>query len=177
MLPILIKVLNLQNCDDISILPVTNTVEIYKYSDAILKHMEGDASKTFQNDLLYSNKNAIPPADENRRKHYATQNVDATNRTDDNLDDRLDKFSDQLQDEYYYMTPLKFLYDLGLVNQPVKFNTKWLITFEQDYQKLFETKAHQENDVLSTSVDAKIILTATPYLLFKQSKLDDNYHA
>ena len=75
------------------------------------------------------------------------------------------------------MTPLKFLYDLGLVNQPVKFNTKWLITFEQGYQKLFETKADQENDALPTSVDAKIILTATPYLLFKQSKLDNNYHA
>ena len=27
--------------DDIPILPLTITVEIYKYSDAILKHMEG----------------------------------------------------------------------------------------------------------------------------------------
>ena len=44
------------------------------------------------------------------------------------------------------MIPLRFLYDLGLVNQPVKFNTKWLITFEQDYQKLFEAKANQAND-------------------------------
>ena len=42
-------------------------------------------------------------------------------------------------------------------------------------QKLFETKANQANDALPTSVDAKIILTATPYLLFKQFKLDDNY--
>ena len=66
------------------------------------------------------------------------------------------------------MILLRFLCDLGLVNQPVKFNTKWLITFEQDYQKLFETKANQVNDALPTSVDAKIILTATPYLLFKQ---------
>ena len=99
------------------------------------------------------------------------------NRTDENLDDRLDKFSDQLQDEYYYMILLRFLCDLGLVNQPVKFNTKWLITFEQDYQKLFETKANQANNALPTSVDAKIILTATPYLLFEQFKLDDNYRA
>ena len=66
------------------------------------------------------------------------------------------------------MILLRFLCDLGLVNQPVKFSTKWLITFEQDYQKLFETKANQVNDALPTSVDAKIILTATPYLLFKQ---------
>ena len=64
-----------------------------------------------------------------------------------------------------------------MVNQPVKFNTEWLITFEQNYQKLFQTKANRAHDALPTSVDAKIILTATPYLLFKQFKLDDNYHA
>ena len=71
------------------------------------------------------------PTGRARRKHYTTQNADAVNRTDGNLDDRRDKFSDQLQDEYYYMIPLRFLCDLGLVNQSVKFNTKWLITFEQ----------------------------------------------
>ena len=64
------------------------------------------------------------------------------------------------------MILLRFLCDLGLVNQLVKFNTKWLVTFEQHYQKLFETKANQANDALTTLVDAKIILTATPYLLF-----------
>ena len=90
-----------------------------------------------------------------------TQNADTANRTDDNPDNRLDKFSDQLQDEYYYMIPSRFLCDLGLVNQPVKFNTKWLITFKQDYQKPFETKANQANDALPTSINAKIILTAT----------------
>ena len=72
------------------------------------------------------------------------------------------------------MIPLRFLCDLGLVNQPVKFNTKWLITFQQDYQELFKTKANQANDTLPTTVDAKIILSATPCLLFEQLKLDDN---
>ena len=100
--------------------------------------MEGDVLKTIQNDLLYSNKKVILPTGRARRKHY-TENADAVNRTDENLDERLEKFSDELQNEYYYMILLGFLCDLGLVNQPVKFNTKWLITFEQDYQKLFET--------------------------------------
>ena len=100
--------------------------------------MEGDALKTIQNDLLYSNKKVSLPTGRARQKHY-TENTDAVNRTDENLDERLDKFSDELQNEYYYMISLRFLCDLGLVNQPVKFNTKWLITFEQDYQKLFET--------------------------------------
>ena len=133
--------------------------------------------KTIQNDLLYSNKKVSLRTCRARRKHYTTYNADAVNRTDENLDDRLGIFFDQLQDEYYYMIPLRFLCDLDLVNQPVKFSTKWLIIFEQDFQKLFETKANQANDALPTSVDAKMLLTATPYLLFEQFKLDDNYRA
>ena len=39
--------------DDIPVLPLTNTVEIYKYSDAMLKYEDDEASKTYQNDLLY----------------------------------------------------------------------------------------------------------------------------
>ena len=46
-----------------------------------------------------------------------------------------------------------------------------------NYQKLSEAKANQANDALPTSVNAKIILTATLYLLFEQFKLDDNCHA
>ena len=102
--------------------------------------MEGDALKTIQTDLLYSNKKVSLSTGQARRKHYKTQNADAVKRTDENLDDRLDRFSDKFQDEYYYMVPLRFLCDLGLVNQPVKFNTKWLMPFEQDPQKLFEIK-------------------------------------
>ena len=126
--------------NDIPILPLTYTVEIYKYSDVILKHMEGDALKAIQNDLLYSNKRVSLPTGRAWQKHYTTQNDDAVNRTYESLDERLDKFSNQLQDEYYYMIPLRFLCDLGLVNQPVKFNTKWLITFEQDYQNFLKQK-------------------------------------
>ena len=106
----------------------------------ILKYMEGDALKAIQNDLLYSNKRVSLPTGRAWRKHYTTQNDDAVNRTDESLDERLDKFSNQLQDEYYYMIPVRFLCDLGLVNQPVKFNTKWLITFEQDYQNFLKQK-------------------------------------
>ena len=64
---------------------------------------------------------------------------------------------------------------LGLVNQPVKFNTKWLLTFETDYQRLFETNTNQTNNALLDSVNTKIILMSTPYILYKQFKLDDNY--
>ena len=42
--------------DNVPILPTTNTVEIYKYSDAMLKHMPKNALKVIENDLLYSKK-------------------------------------------------------------------------------------------------------------------------
>ena len=45
----------------------------------------------------------------------------------------------------------------------------------QDYQRLFETNANQANDALPDSVDAKIILTSTTYILYEQFKLGDNY--
>ena len=65
--------------------------------------MENDALKTIQNDLLFSNKKVSLPTGQDRWKYYTTQNVDAVNGTDENLEDRLDKFFNQLQDEYYYM--------------------------------------------------------------------------
>ena len=67
--------------------------------------------------------------------------------------------------------------DLGLVNQPLKFYTKWLLTFKTDYQRLFETKVNQTVDALPNSVDAQIILTSTLYILFEQFKLGDNCRA
>ena len=48
------------------------------------------------------------------------------------------------------------------------------MTFETDYQRLFESKANQANDALPNIVDAKIILTSTPYIMYQQFKLDDN---
>ena len=43
-----------RNGDDIPILPLTNMVDIYRYSDEMLKHMPEKALKTIENDLLYS---------------------------------------------------------------------------------------------------------------------------
>ena len=40
--------------NDLQILPVTNSTEVYKYSDAMLKHMPIKALKTFEDILLYS---------------------------------------------------------------------------------------------------------------------------
>ena len=52
--------------DDIPILLMTNTLDIYKYFNAMLKHLPKKALKVIENDLLYSKKKVKLPDDENR---------------------------------------------------------------------------------------------------------------
>ena len=73
--------------DDVRILPANNTVNIYRYSDAMLKHMPDDVLKTYDETLLYS-KMAVKLAKNVDRSPNNTPN----NRTDDDLDDRIDEF-------------------------------------------------------------------------------------
>ena len=42
-------------------------------------------------------------------------------------------------------------------------------------QRLFETNTNQATDVLPDSVDTSIVFTGTPYIMYKQLKLDDNF--
>ena len=163
--------------DDAPILPTTNTVEIYKYSDAILKHMPKKALAVIENDLLYSKKKVKLPTGEDRRDER-TNDADQAKRTDDNFEERIEKFHDQLENNYWYRIPIKFLCDIRFVNTPIKFNTKWRLTFEINMQKSFESKTNQAAGAdYPDTVDAKIILELAPYLLFYQFSLEDTYRA
>ena len=42
--------------DDIAVLPINTTLDTYRYSESMLKHMPKDALATFQKELLYSKK-------------------------------------------------------------------------------------------------------------------------
>ena len=169
--------------DDQAILPTINTVEIYKYSDQILKHLPSDDLEMIENDLLYSKKKVrIPAAGGDRRKKFtraAAGNVAAepiANRTDENLSQRIQKFGNQIGDDYIYRIPLKFISELGFVNQPVKFDTKWKIFFEGEMSRLFESNAQLATaNTAIPQPDAQIILTAAPYLLYHQFNLEDTY--
>ena len=162
--------------DDIPILPTTNTVPIYRYSDRLLKHMAKDSLVIIENNLLYSKKKVKLPACEDKRDTHTAAGVDANNRTDDNIDERIQKFQNQLKNTYWYRVPLKYIVDIGQVNTPIKFNTKWRITFETDLQKLFESKTDRgAAGSLPDNVDAKIILESTPYLLYYQFELEDTF--
>ena len=91
-----------------------NTVDIYKYFDAMLKFEEDDAFKTYHHHLLYSKRKVKLPTGRDRQSHYTTNDAHADKTTDDILDNRIDKFADQLQTEFYYRIPLRFLCSLGL---------------------------------------------------------------
>ena len=162
--------------DDISILPTTNTIPIYRYSDRLLKHMPKDSLAIIENNLLYSKKKVKLPAGEDKRDTHTAAGEDADNRTDDNIDERIQKFQNRLKNIYWYRVLLKYIVDISPVNTPIKFNTKWRITFETDLQKLFESKTDQgAAGGLPNSVDAKIILESTPYLLYYQFELEDTF--
>lgn len=45
--------------DDLQITPTTNPFEIYRYSDAQLKHLPKDSLKAIEKTLLYSKKSSI----------------------------------------------------------------------------------------------------------------------
>ena len=161
--------------DDIHILPTTNTIDIYKYFNAMLKHLPKKALKVIENDLLYSTKKVKLPDDEDRQDERTAAGEDADIRTDNNINERIQKFKNQLKNVYWYIILLKYICDLELVNTPMKFSTKWLLTFETNMQKLFESKTNQAADGLPNTVDAKIIIDLTPYLLYYQFDLDDVY--
>ena len=136
--------------------------------------MPKDALKTIENDLFYSKRKVgIYSNGNDRRTHYTSTNATAGNRTDENLTERIGKFQDQLKEEYVYRIPLKYLCDLGLINQCFKFNTKYIPSLETDIQKLFEKNRNQAAGALPRAVDADIGFTSVPYIMYEQFKFDD----
>ena len=140
----------------------------------MLKHLPKKALKVIENNLLYSKKKVKLPDDEDRWDEQ-TNDANADNRTDDNIDERIQKFQNQLKNVYCYRISLKYMCNLGLVNTSIKFNTKWRLTFQRNMQKLFKSKTNQAADGLPNTIDAKIIIDSTPYLLYYQFDSDDVY--
>ena len=122
--------------DDIAILPINKTLDIYRYSNAILKHLPDDVLATFQDQLLYSKKPVIIKGNAantiaDRRNHIAV--AARKSNTDNNIDDRIAKFNkdNTLHDQKVYRIPLKYLVDIGLVNLPTEFKVKSTFNLEK----------------------------------------------
>ena len=173
--------------DDIAVLPINKTLDIYRYSEAMLKYLTDDVLATFQHELLYSKKKVIIKGNaansfNDRRNHVA--NAARNSNTDDNIVDRIEKFNDDdaLSKTKVYRIPLKYIVDLGLVNLPTEFDTKIIFNLEQNLLKLFESKAKIANTVTgaaaplpTTAPDANIFYHAAPYIQYEHIKLNDTF--
>ena len=73
--------------------------------------------------------------------------------------------------------------DVGLVNFPTAFNTKFTFNLEQNRNKLFETNGSVSNlangnagAVPTTKPHANIYFHGTPYIQYEQIKLNDTFN-
>ena len=135
----------------------------------MLKYMPDKALETYENTLLYSKKPLTLPNNNGRRLN---NNNDANNRTDNNLADQLEKFSDFISKKKIHRIRLRYLIDLGLVSFPIAFDTRFIFTLEQDMNKLFESNA-KVNSV--PQPDVKIIIYEVPFISYPQLKLNENF--
>ena len=172
--------------DDIAVLPINTTLDIYRYSESMLKHLPDDVLGTFQHELLYSKKKVVIKGNaansyNDRRNHIAA--AARNSNTDDNIDDRIAKFNadDALSKRKVYRIPLRYLVDLGLVNMPTAFDTKIVFNLEQNLGRLFESRKKLPNvgtaaAALPTgSPDANVYWHAAPYIQYAQIKLSDTF--
>ena len=163
--------------DDIAVLPINTTLDTFQ------------ALATFQKELPYSQKKVIIKGNANnslneRRNHIAA--AANNSKKDDNIDDRIPKFNaaNALSTVKTYRIPLRYLVDLGLVNLPTAFDTKFIFHLEQKLSKLFESKAKLANktngqaaDLPTTDPDANIYFNSTPYIQYEIFQLNDTFDA
>ena len=90
-----------------------------------------------EKDLLYSKKTEIIPVNEDRRSHT---NTDIAMRMNDNLEDREDKFANQIYSKYVHRIPIKHLCNLGKINFPTKIDLKICCMLHTNIKRLFESK-------------------------------------
>ena len=107
--------------DDLQNQPTGKSIRIYRYSNAILKDMPNDTLKTFIKTLLNAEDDVQVFHGCNRSPH---NNDNTSLGTDDNLTNRLAKYTNTIQEKEKQKIPLKFLCNIGLVNLPLKVDTK-----------------------------------------------------
>ena len=113
--------------------PIFTPWEIYQYSDSMLKHLPKDSLKTIQKHLLYSKEPVFYANSNYDRRNFNSANLSTTGLTtaqittlkknhakDNNIDKRIELFSDQIADEFVYRIPLRYFSDIGKINFPTK---------------------------------------------------------
>ena len=98
-----------------------------------------------------------------QRNHIAA--AANNSKKDDNIDDRIAKFNaaNALSTVKTYRIPLRYLVDLGLVNLPTAFDTKFIFHFEQKLNKLFESKAKLANKTKVKQLIYQLLIQTLTY--------------
>ena len=135
----------------------------------MLKHLPKNALKMIEKDLLYSKKTVIIPGNEDRRSH---NNDNEAFRTDDNLEDRKDKFAAQIDSKYVYRIHLRYLCDLGKINFPTKVDLKICCTLQTGMKQHFQSK---KKVAAIGAPNVQIVFVRVPYLQYEQILLTKNF--
>ena len=155
--------------NDIRILSTNNNVDVYRYSDAMLKYMLDDALKTYE-ETLHSIKVVIPANNFDGRP-----NNNDNSRADVNLKDRIDKFHNLLGKKKIYRIPLRFLIELSLVNFPRTLDRRHIFTLKRDLNRLFESKKKKKKVNPIPDPDAKTIIFQAPFISYPEIKLNEDF--
>ena len=122
-----------------------------------------------QNDFLYSKKLVILVEDNVRRIH---NNDNKVYRTDDNLEDRQDKFGAQIDAKYVYRVPQKYFFNLGKINFLTKIHLKIRCTLQTEMRKIFELKK-KVNGI--GAPDAQIVFARALFIQYSPILLTKNF--
>ena len=126
------------------LIPTLIPKEIYQYSDAMLKHLLEKVLKKIRKNFLFSENAVVLSGNNDRRIHGVTNEV--TQRTDDNLDDRISKFATQIKDKFVYRIPLRYICNIGKINFPTKIDMKIRLTLETDIKYYLKQKKPCQNN-------------------------------
>lgn len=85
--------------------------------------------------------------------------------TDDNIDDRIEKFANVINTSRTNRIPLRYFCDLGKINFPVKTDFKITCNLETDMKKLFES--NKKVTAIGSS-DTQIIFAKAAFIQYKQ---------
>ena len=121
--------------DDIRTLPTNNTIDIYRYSEKMLKHLPAKSLDTIKEMLLYNKENVIIPRGRDRRSNMSDTPAD---RTDANLASRIADFHSLIGQKLYYRIPLKFIFSFeSNLNKLLKAMHRFTISQPHQTLKLY----------------------------------------
>ena len=135
--------------------------------------MPKDALKSFIKTLLNTEEDVQVFHGCNRSPH---NNDNTSLGMDHNLTNRLSKYTNTVQEKENQKIPLMFLCNIGLVNLPLKLDTKLFGIFfplKKDMNKLF--KYTKKIKTIPDAPNAQILWDDIPYFRYQQIRLDNKF--